>query len=98
MRKILVLSLIAMLSTSASAVTLEQALTSGYNQNEELQTIRTDFLNEIEQFPRALAGFMPRVFANIDSTDSKIKRRSKIPAVIDATTSDSLRYNRSITL
>lgn len=99
MRKTLVLSLIAMLSTSASAVTLEQALTSGYNQNEELQTIRIDFLNEIEQFPRALASFMPRVFANIDTTDSKIKRRSKIPAVIDATTtSDSLRYNRSITL
>ena len=77
MRKIFVSWLLTMLSTSASAVTLEQALTSGYTNNEELQIIRTDFLNEIEQFPRALAGFMPRVSANVDSTDSKVKRRSK---------------------
>lgn len=99
MRKILVLSLITALSTSASAVTLEQALTSGYNQNEELQTIRTDFLNEIEQFPRALAAFMPRVSASADSTDSKIKRNTKIPNPgTDFITSDGLRYSRSITL
>ncbi len=99
MRKIFLSSLLVMLSTSASAVTLEQALTSGYNHNEELQMIRTDFLNEIEQFPRALAGFMPKVFANLDSTDSKIKRRSRLPLTGgDATTSDNLRYSRSITL
>ncbi|MCF8493918.1 MAG: TolC family protein [Rickettsiaceae bacterium] len=101
MRKIFVSWLLTMLSTSASAVTLEQALTSGYTNNEELQIIRTDFLNEIEQFPRALAGFMPRVSANVDSTDSKVKRRSKIPltpTATDFTTSDNLRYSRSITL
>ena len=101
MRKIFVSWLLTMLSTSASAVTLEQALTSGYTNNEELQIIRTDFLNEIEQFPRALAGFMPRVSANVDSTDSKVKRRSKTPlgpGETDFTTSDNLRYSRSITL
>ena len=45
MRKIFVSWLLTMFSTSASAVTLEQALTSGYTNNEELQIIRTDFLN-----------------------------------------------------
>jgi outer membrane protein len=99
MRKIFLLSLTAVLSTNASAVTLEQALTSGYNHNEELQIIRTDFLDEIEKFPRALAGFMPRISANLDSTDSKIKNKSKLPrTTADTTTSNNLRYNKSITL
>lgn len=100
MRKIFLSLVLALYSFIASAISLEQALTSGYNHNEELKIIRTEFLDEIEKFPRALAGFMPRVSFGIDSTDSKITRRSSIPPINgnDAITFDGLRYNRAITL
>ena len=98
MYKIFLSFMLALYSASALAVTMEQALTSGYNHNEELKVIRTDFLTEIEQFPRALAGFMPKVSAVLDSTDSKTARRSGVVTSSDAITSDSLRYTQAIIL
>ena len=67
-----------MYSVNAFAVTMEEALTSGYNHNEELKSIRTDFLTEIEAFPRALANFMPKISAGLNSTDSKVSSRNQI--------------------
>ncbi len=98
MYKIFLPLILALYSASASAVTMEQALTSGYNHNEELKIIRTDFLTEIEQFPRALASFMPRVSAVLDSTDTKTARRSGVSTTRDAITSDNLRYQQAIIL
>ena len=43
MYKIFLSFILALYSTSGLAVTMEQALTSGYNHNEELKVIRTDF-------------------------------------------------------
>ncbi len=96
----LVLLLIITLSSSNSyAIELEEALRNGYNNDEQLRIIRTDFLNEIEQFPRALAGFMPKVSAEFDLTDSKIKRRSSsIDSRRDLTSTDGSSYSRSIRL
>ncbi len=78
MRKILLSTIFAMYSVNAFAVTMEEALTSGYNHNEELKSIRTDFLTEIEAFPRALANFMPKISAGLNSTDSKVSSRNQI--------------------
>jgi outer membrane protein len=78
MHKILLSSIFVMYSVTTFAVTMEEALTSGYNHNEELKSIRTDFLTEIEAFPRALAGFMPKISAGLNSTDSKVSSRNQI--------------------
>ncbi len=98
MHKILLTSLLVLSTSSASAMTLDQALTSGYSYDEKFKTIRTDFLNEIEAFPQALSEFMPRIFANFDSTDGKVVNRSSLGANPDRVSSDSLRYTQSITL
>ena len=98
----LVLALIFVLNSSVSqAVELEEALKSGYNNDEQLKLIRSDFLDEVEKFPRALAGFMPRVSAGFDATDSKIERRSNTPINPlsgDVISTDSSRYSRNISL
>ena len=98
----LVLALIFVLNSSVSqAVELEEALKSGYNNDEQLKLIRSDFLDEVEKFPRALAGFMPRVSAGFDATDSKIERRSNAPINPlsgDVISTDSSRYSRNISL
>jgi hypothetical protein len=75
MRTLFLFTLIALNSSTSLALELSEALTSGYNNNEKLKIIRSEFLNEIEQFPRALAGFMPRVSAGFDATDSKVTRK-----------------------
>lgn len=80
------------------AVTLEEALVQGYDNDEEQHINRNTFLTEIEQFPRAIAAFMPRIYANADSTDSRIKRRSSAQNLTDFITQDNMRYSRSITL
>ncbi|MDA9163700.1 TolC family protein [Rickettsiaceae bacterium] len=98
MRKVILSSILVFSSATASALTLEQALTTGYNHHEDLKIIRTNFLDEVEQFPRALAGFMPRIYADVASTDSKTDRRSSIQTNFDSITSDTSRYSQSITL
>ncbi len=98
MRKIILSSILVLSSANASALTLEQALTSGYNHHEDLKIIRTNFLDEVEQFPRALAAFMPRIYADLTSTDIQTERRSSIQTSFDSTTSDTSRYSQSLTL
>lgn len=73
MRKFILSTAITLLSSAANAATLEEALKSSYNHNEELKIIRTEFLNEIEAFPKALSEFMPRVVASFESADTKFK-------------------------
>jgi outer membrane protein len=101
MRK-LVLSAYAFIllnSSTASAVTLQEALTSGYNNHEDLKIIRTDFLTEIEQFPRAVADFMPKVYATGNITDTKTSRKhASDPATRDIISTDNSKYSRTLTL
>lgn len=101
MRTLFLFTLIALNSSTSLALELSEALTSGYNNNEKLKIIRSEFLNEIEQFPRALAGFMPRVSAEFDATDSKVTRKSNIPIPaggLDTTSVDNSRYSKTLTL
>ena len=94
----LVFFLIFTLNLSISqAIDLEEALKNGYNNDEQLKIIRSDFLNEIEQFPRALAGFMPRVSAGINATDSKITSKSNNP-VAQNTSSNGSGYSKNLML
>ena len=92
MRKIFLTSLFILSASSVSAMTLEQALTKGYDYDEQFKSNRTDFLNEIEAFPRALSEFMPRIYANFDSTDSKVTSGRR------ELSSDNSRFTKSITL
>lgn len=64
-------------SQTTYATTVEEALTSGYKNNEELKYIRTEFLDSIEAYPRALAGFMPKISANISSAEKRYKSTGK---------------------
>lgn len=83
----------------AGAVTLHEALTSGYNHDEDLKIIRQEFLNEVEEFPRALSEFMPRIGAKLENSRSNIARRSG-EALLggDNITRKSERLGKSVTL
>ena len=100
MHRLVLFTLIALNSSASLAVELREALKSSYNNNEQLKIIRSEFLNEIEQFPRALAGFMPRVSAGFDTTDSKVTRKSNVPigGSVDTISVDNSRYSKTLTL
>ena len=88
------------LSTSniTQAVTLQEALTSGYDHDEERKIIQADFLNEIEQFPQAVSEFMPRVRGVIENQRESIQNKSKLETarLRDNISRKSERYNKSI--
>ena len=98
MHKIFLSMFVALLSTSASAVSLTDALTSGYDNNEDLKSIRTNFLDEIEEFPQALSGFMPRIDAEFNSVNTRTKSRSQLPGARRRPSSNQPSFDKSITL
>lgn len=77
MYKFIIVTSISLLSLHVSAVTLEEALVSAYNNNDDLKLIRREFLTSIEKFPKALAQFLPDVSATFNSTTSKQKVKSQ---------------------
>lgn len=96
MQKKLITSLLILSASSASAVTLEEALTKGYDYDEQFKTNRTDFLNEIEAFPRALAEFMPRISLGAEFTDSKTSIKSNVGG--GGGGSNSMRHTQSVNI
>lgn len=64
---------ILLLSSSASAMNLNEALSSTYETNKVLKSTRQNFLAAIEDFPTALSRFLPDVSANITETSTKSK-------------------------
>ena len=58
---------------SSLAVDLHEALSSAYNNNDELKSIRSNLLIEIEEFADAFSGFMPR--ASMSFTENTTKNR-----------------------
>ncbi len=100
MYRLVLFTFITLNFSNSLALELNEALKSGYNNDEKLKIIRSDFLNEIEQFPRALAGFMPRVSAGFDATDSKVTRKSNLPVGSsgDTTSTDNSRYSKTLSL
>lgn len=93
MRKFYLAAASVLLVANSYAVTLEEALVSSYNNNEELYINRNNFLTEIEKFPRALAGFMPKISIQSQVTDLNTKRDSTVPIIVrDNITNKSTRY------
>jgi outer membrane protein len=60
-------------SVQVLAIDLYDALAIAYDNNNKFQIIRRNFLNEMETFPQALAGFLPNIIASLESTDSRSK-------------------------
>lgn len=100
MYRLVLFTFITLNFSNSLALELNEALKSGYNNDEKLKIIRSDFLNEIEQFPRALAGFMPKISAGFDATDSKVTRKSNLPVGSsgDTTSTDNSRYSKTLSL
>lgn len=98
MYRLVLFTFITLNFSNSLALELNEALKSGYNNDEKLKIIRSDFLNEVEQFPRALAGFMPKISAGFDATDSKVTRKSNIAAGLDNTSTDNSRYSKTLSL
>lgn len=100
MKKISALILATCLTSSASALTLEEALTSSYDNNEELQISRKDFLETIEKFPQALSEFMPKVSASTTISHINSDRKSSLPTTVggDSITFDTNRTTHDITV
>lgn len=96
MHKIFTLATVLLLTSSASAITLEEALTKAYDHHEEMKVIRTDFLNEIEQFPQALSEFLPRISADIRSSHSKVSRINGRPS--DVLNQKTTQLSRTVSL
>ena len=72
--RIFIASIMVSIGGKTVAIELNEAITVGYNHNEEWKSIKVNFLNEIEQFPEALSGFLPRVSAGIDSINTRSKK------------------------
>ncbi|NRB11337.1 MAG: TolC family protein [Rickettsiaceae bacterium] len=81
-----------------AALTLDEALTSGYNHNDQLKIIRSDYLSEIEAFPAALSEFMPKISANTISRDTKNKRKNDGISTTDNITVDDNNFEKNITV
>jgi outer membrane protein len=69
--------IVLLMQYNAFAVNLKEALAIAYDNNDELKIARRDFLNDIESFPQALSGFMPRIDSVIVTRDTKDKGKSQ---------------------
>jgi outer membrane protein len=78
MRKLTLFILIVFFAPLALTINLEEALISGYNNNDDLKSIRTKFLNEIEEFPQAFSSFMPSASLEASKANTKNKFNSKL--------------------
>ncbi|MCC8369009.1 MAG: TolC family protein [Rickettsia endosymbiont of Oxypoda opaca] len=77
MRKLAVLIIILSLGSPVFAINLEEALTRGYENNDDLKTIRNKFLNEIERFSQAFSNFMPSASLEVAKVNTKNKLNSQ---------------------
>ncbi|HJD66234.1 MAG TPA: TolC family protein [Rickettsia endosymbiont of Bembidion nr. Transversale] len=77
MRKLTIFIFSLLLTSPAIAIDLQEALTEGYKNNNDLKTARVKFVNSIEQFPQAFAGFMPSASLSVNRNNSKTKYTNK---------------------
>lgn len=55
------------------AIDLKQSLEATYNNNESFKSSQVDFLNSVESFSKAVAKFLPNIYASIQRSDDKTK-------------------------
>lgn len=82
MRKLTIFIFTLLLAGSTNAIDLQEALTEGYKNNDELKTLRIKFINSIEQFPQAFSGFMPNAGLSINRNNSKTKYSKKYASLL----------------
>ncbi|WP_395477152.1 TolC family protein [Rickettsia endosymbiont of Pantilius tunicatus] len=77
MRKLTIFIFSLLLTSPAIAIDLQEALTEGYKNNNDLKTARVKFVNAIEQFPQAFSGFMPSASLQVNRQNNKTKYTNK---------------------
>jgi outer membrane protein len=76
MRKYIAVILILLFNYKSLAVDLNSALSSAYDNNDNFQSLRRQFLSDIEEFSQAFSEFLPEASINIGDQDQKIKYTS----------------------
>ena len=67
---------------------MEQAFTKGYNSNEKTTKNRIDLLNKIENLPRSISKFVPKIYIGTNFNNLKsISRSRNFPDTIITTQS-----------
>lgn len=62
---------VSAISSVVNAKTLDEALVLAYNKSDEIKAAQQDFIYQIQSMPAALAGFMPRISANLNVAEQK---------------------------
>ncbi|XVN41609.1 MAG: TolC family protein [Rickettsia endosymbiont of Argas persicus] len=78
-----------LITSSAVAVDLQEALTAGYKNNDDLKAARVKFINSIEQFPQAFSGFMPSAGLQINRNNSKTKYNKRYAPLVNTKETDN---------
>jgi outer membrane protein len=61
------------INSRAYCINLNEALVSTYNTNEDLKSKKVEFIDSLEQFSQALAGFLPDISVKLELDDVKSK-------------------------
>ncbi len=76
-KTIIALGIFLASSSNIYALTLDEALSEAYKNNQNIKASQQVFLSDIERFPQALASFLPSVSANINVANTKQKSDSQ---------------------
>jgi outer membrane protein len=82
-------------AASSHCISLNEALTSTYNSNDEFKQKQVEFVDSLENFSRALSGFLPDISATLQQEDKKQTTRSQF---VNNQSSNSKRLSRGISI
>ena len=98
-RKILATSILGIMqvtSINSYAVNLHEALSSAYNNNEQIKLLQENFKQQVEVLPNAIShGFVPNVSANFNHSFDKGKGPNNFGIIEDH---DKKQFEKSINL
>ncbi|MDF2965416.1 MAG: Type secretion outer membrane protein TolC [Rickettsiaceae bacterium] len=97
-KKFLTFFIASLASASAFSMDLHEALTSAYKNNSELKLKREEYLRTIEQYPQALAEFMPKIAANLSKSKGSTKDHVPTPLGDHSTKHYGKTIKKAITL
>lgn len=101
-RKILATSILGIMqvtSINSYAVNLHEALSSAYNNNEQIKILQENFKQQVEALPIAISqGFVPNVSASFNHAFDKGKGPSNNPLTPGIEDHDKKQFSKSISL
>lgn len=77
MHKYISIILILLFNYKSLAIDLHSALSSAYDNNDGLQSLRRQFLSDIEQFSQAFSEFLPQIYLEMNDQNTKSKFSSQ---------------------